>query len=132
MSILNDTKKMLDIGDDDTSFDLNIITHINSEFSTLTDIGVGPVEGFVIEDGDADWDEFVADDIVRLSKVKTCVFLRAKLLFDPPTSSFLMDSIQRQLQEAEWRLNVNREGTEWTDPNLPVPVESLNESGGST
>src|SRR4051794_12354086 len=85
-SILNSTKKNLGIGDDDTSFDLDIITHINSAFSILNDLGVGPEEGFVIEDEDTEWDEFLPNEIVRLSKVKTCVFLRTKLLFDPPTS----------------------------------------------
>lgn len=132
MSILNDTKKLLGISDDDTSFDLDIVIHINSEFSTLTDIGVGPENGFAIDDADDDWDDFIADDIVMLSKVKTCVFLKAKLLFDPPSTSFLLDSINKQLQEAEWRLNANREGIDWTDPNPPVPVELLTNQEGQS
>jgi hypothetical protein len=125
-SILNSTKKILGIGDDDTSFDLDIITHINSAFSILNDLGVGPEEGFVIEDEDTEWDEFLPNEIVRLSKVKTCVFLRTKLLFDPPTSSFLLDSMEKLLQEQEWRLSVNRESKEWVDPD-PPPVSENSE-----
>lgn len=126
-SILKSTKKTLGIGDDDPSFDLDIITHINSAFSTLHDMGVGPEEGFAIEDEDPEWGEFL-DDTIKLSKVKTVVFLRTRLLFDPPTSSFLLDSIQRQLQEAEWRLNVNREETAWVDPDPPTELST--QSGG--
>src|SRR3954454_21041435 len=116
-SILKSTKKILGIGPDDTSFDLDIITHINTEFSTLTDLGVGPEAGFVIEDESAEWDSYLPDDLVKLSKVKTCVYLRTRLLFDPPTSSYLLEAVKGQLQEAEWRLNTNREATGWTDPD---------------
>jgi hypothetical protein len=115
-SILKSTKKILGIGPDDTSFDLDIITHINTEFSTLTDLGVGPEAGFVIEDESAEWDSYLPDDLVRLTKVKTCVHLRTRLLFDPPTSSYLLDAIKEQLRESEWRLSTNREATDWTDP----------------
>lgn len=122
-SILKSTKKLLGIGDDDLSFDLDIITHINSAFSTLTDLGVGPVDGFVIEDGTMEWESYLPDDPIKLSKAKTCVFLETRLLFDPPTSSYLLDAVQKQLQEAQWRLNVNREETAWVDPDPPVPID---------
>ena len=119
-SILKSTKKVLGVGPDDTSFDLDIITYINSSFSTLTDLGVGPEGGFVIEDEAPEWADFLANDQVKLSKIKTCVFLRAKLLFDPPTSSYLLDAAKEQLREQEWRLNTNREATEWVDPDPPA------------
>jgi hypothetical protein len=125
-SILKSIKKLLGVGDDDTSFDLDIITHINHEFSILNDAGVGPPEGFVIEDETEEWDSYFPDEDdpaklkVQLSKVKTAVFLRVKLLFDPPTVSYLLDATKAQLQEAEWRLNVNREATEWVDPDPPI------------
>ena len=131
-SILKSTKKLLGIRDDDTSFDLDIITHINTAFSTLTDLGVGPSNGFVIEDEDEEWDTYftdVPDDPedpehkIKLSKVRACIHLRARLLFDPPTSSYLLDAIKEQLREQEWRLNVNREAFAWTDPAPPVPVD---------
>lgn len=124
MSILNDTKKMLGVGDDDTSFDLAIMIHINSAISTLTDIGVGPENGYIIDDAEDDWDDFLPElDNVKTSKVKTIIYIRTKLLFDPPTSSYLLDAAQKQLEELEWRLNVNREGEDWVDPNPRVPID---------
>lgn len=121
-SILKSTKKILGVGVDDTSFDLDIITHINTEFSTLTDLGVGPEAGFAIEDESTEWTAFLPDeeDLVRLSKVKTAVFCRAKLLFDPPTTSFHLEAIKEQLREQEWRLSTNREETDWVDPDPPT------------
>lgn len=125
-SVLKSTKKILGIGDDDASFDLDIITHINSAFSILTDLGVGPATGFAIDDADDEWDDFLPDigDQIKLSKVKNCVFLRTKLWFDPPTSSYLLTAAEKQLQEQEWRLSVNREETGWVDPDPSVPVNS--------
>lgn len=122
-SILKSTKKMLGLEPDDTSFDLDIITHINSAFSVLHDLGVGPELGFVIEDGSEVWDDFQVVDPIKASKIKTCVFFRTRLGFDPPTQSFLIDAIKAQLQEAEWRLSTNREATAWVDPNPPVRQE---------
>jgi len=121
-SILKSTKKILNIGLDDDSFDLDIITHINSAFSVLHDLGVGPQAGFIIEDDLVEWSEYLPgeEDLVELYKVKTAVWLRTRLLFDPPTSAFLLDSLKEQLREQEWRLNVSREETEWVDPDPPA------------
>lgn len=121
-SILKSTKKLLGIEPDDTTFDLDIITHINLEFSVLTDLGVGPEGGFVIEDESAQWDSYLTDDPVKLSLVKTCVHARARLLFDPPVQTVLSEAIKSQLQEAEWRLNTNREASAWVDPDSPIVV----------
>lgn len=107
-SILNSTKKILGIADDYTAFDLDIITHINTVFSTLTQLGIGPIEGFFIEDDGAVWDDFISDD-PRFNSIKSYVFLKTRMLFDPPTTSYLIDSMERQVQELEWRLNVVRE-----------------------
>jgi hypothetical protein len=123
-SILTSTKKVLQIGPDDESFDLDIMTHINSAFSTLHDLGVGPIEGFVIEDETAEWNSFLENDPVQLSQVKTFVYLHSRMLFDPPTTSFVQTSIEKQLEEVVWRLNVRREGREWVDPNSLEPVEA--------
>lgn len=116
-SILNSTKKVLGIADDYTAFDLDIITHINTALSTLTQLGIGPTVGFMIEDESATWEDFITySNIFQLNAVKSYVFLRVRLLFDPPATSYLIDSMERQIQELEWRLNVNREDTEWVDP----------------
>lgn len=126
-SILTSTKKVLGIADDYTAFDLDIITHINTAFSILTQLGVGPSEGFMIEDKRAKWDDFVdIDGDNQLNSVRSYVFLKVKQLFDPPTTSYLIDAQERQIEQLEWRLNVHREETEWVDsdpsPILPDPI----------
>lgn len=120
-SILTSTKKILGIAEDYTVFDLDIITHINTVFSTLTQLGVGPAEGFMIEDDEAEWGDFIGDDN-RFNSVKSYVFLKVRQLFDPPTTSYLIDAVNKQIQELEWRLNTNRESTEWVDPDLETDV----------
>lgn len=107
-SILVSTKKILGVAEDDPDFDLDILTHINSVFSTLQQLGVGPDEGFMIEDADATWDDFLNADN-RLNAVKTYVYLRIRMLFDPPATSFHLEAIKQQLAEMEWRLNVSAE-----------------------
>jgi hypothetical protein len=115
-SILESTKKVLGIGSADDSFDLDILLHVNSVFSTLNQIGIGPDEGFMIEDSTETWDAFIGTDL-RLNAVKTYVYLRVRLLFDPPSTSFVIESMNKQITELEWRLNVQREGEAWIDPN---------------
>jgi hypothetical protein len=117
LSILTSTKKILGIVEADENFDLDVLTHINAVFSTLNQLGIGPEDGYMIEDKTATWDAFLGSD-KRLNSVKTYVYLRVRLLFDPPTTSYLISSLQEQLKEIEWRLNVYREGTAWTNPNL--------------
>lgn len=114
-SILDSTKKILGIEADYTAFDVDITTHINSAFSTLTQLGVGPAEGFAIADKNDVWGDFLGDD-PRLNSVKSYVYLRVRMLFDPPGTSFLLDALKQQVKEYEWRLNVTREEDGWTDP----------------
>lgn len=122
-SILNSTKKILGIEPDYTAFDQDIMMHINSVFSTLQQLGIGPDIGFAIEDSDSEWVDFFGDD-PRLNSVKTYVYLRVRLLFDPPSTSFLLNAMKEQIQEIEWRLNVHREGESWMNPN-PIVVPNL-------
>ena len=103
-SILTSIKKMLGIAEDYTEFDEDIITHINSVFLNLTQLGVGPEEGFMIEGDTAVWEDFI-DNSIQLQAVKTYVYLKVKLLFDPPLSSSVTESINRMIAELEWRLN---------------------------
>ena len=102
-SILNTTKKILGISEDYKAFDLDIVTHINSVLGTLNDLGVGPVNGFMITGPDETWDELIENEM-RLNRVKSYVYLRVRLLFDPPTSSFHLESLKEQVKEMEWRL----------------------------
>ncbi len=103
-SILTSIKKLLGVAEDYTEFDEDIITHINSVFLNLTQLGVGPEEGFMIKDDTAVWEDFINDGI-QLQAVKTYVYLKVKLLFDPPLSSSVTESINRMIAELEWRLN---------------------------
>ena len=103
-SILTSIKKMLGIAEDYTEFDEDIITHINSVFLNLTQLGVGPEEGFMVEDDTAVWEDFI-DNSIQLQAVKTYMYLKVKLLFDPPLSSSVTESFTRMIAELEWRLN---------------------------
>lgn len=115
-SILKSVKKLLGIGDDDDSFDLDVLMHINTVFSNLTQLGIGPPEGFAIEDDSKEWKEFLQDD-VKQSAAKSYVYLRVRMLFDPPASSFAIVAFEKQIEELGWRLNVDRESDEWVNPN---------------
>ena len=115
-SILKSTKKILGLAEDYTPFDLDVITHLNAAFSILDQLGVGPEGGFSIEDDTTVWADYSVPGN-QLHLIKTYVFLKVKLLFDPPTTSFLIDSTNKQIAEYEWRLNVFRE---WAlDPTDP-------------
>lgn len=104
-SILTSIKKLLGIEEEYTQFDADIIMHINTVFLNLTQLGVGPSEGFLIEDDTAIWEDFIGDSS-QLQAVKTYMYLKVKLLFDPPLSSSVTESMNRMIAELEWRLNV--------------------------
>lgn len=107
-SILTSTKKILGVMADYTAFDLDILTHINAALAVVDQLGVGPEGGFFVEDADASWDALGLPQN-QLNLVRTYVFLKVRLLFDPPTTSFLLEAMGEQVQEYEWRLNVVRE-----------------------
>lgn len=104
-SILISIKKLLGITEEYEHFDADIIMHINSAFATLNQLGVGPEEGFVIMDQDAVWGDFIQDK-KTIESVKSYIYLKVKLLFDPPLTSAVMESMNRMISEYEWRLNV--------------------------
>lgn len=103
-SILTSIKKLLGIAEEYTHFDSDIIMHINSVFSILYQLGVGPATGFSISDKTAIWSNFIQGN-TKIEMVKSYTFLKVKLLFDPPLSAALIDSIKRQIDEYEWRIN---------------------------
>lgn len=107
-SILATTKKALGLDSEYDVFDPEIIMHINSAFSALTQIGVGPSEGFMITDEFNTWTELLDGD-PRLNNVKTYIYLKVRLLFDPPAASNLVTAFNDQLREIEWRINVTSE-----------------------
>lgn len=103
-SILTSIKKLLGIAEEYEHFDADIIMHINSVFMILTQMGVGPTEGFTITDKTSTWDEFILDSTV-IESVRSYVYLKVRLLFDPPTSGTVMESTKQLISELEWRLN---------------------------
>lgn len=105
-SILTSIKKLLMLDESYEHFDEDIIMHINSVLATLTQLGVGPPEGFSISDKSATWSDFIGD-AKNLEAIRSYVYLKVRLLFDPPTSSALIDSINHQASEYEWRININ-------------------------
>lgn len=104
-SILQSVKKALGIQPDYDIFDQDIIMHINSSFATLNQLGVGPEEGFSIEDDSQLWDEYTDNDPL-VNSVKTYVYIFVRLLFDPPSNSFGITAMEKQKEEIGWRLNM--------------------------
>jgi len=118
-SILTSVKKVLGIAADYDAFDPDIVMHINSVFSTLNDLGIGPVDGYMIEDATPTWDAFIGTTL-PLNAVKSYVCFRVRLMFDPPQTSYMISALENQIKELEWRLNTQRENVSWTDPNIEV------------
>lgn len=104
-SILKTIKKLLGIGAEYEHFDQDIVMHINTVLMTLTQLGVGPSEGFSIEDDTSEWTDFI-QDTVKIEAVKSYVFLKVKLLFDPPASSVVVEAMNRSIDECEWRIKL--------------------------
>lgn len=113
-SILTSIKKLLGIADDYDYFDRDIIMHINAALMVLTQLGIGPSEGFLVKDSIDTWGDFLenrgvgntADDITYLGALQSYVYMKVKLMFDPPQNSFTVDSMTKLVNELEWRLNV--------------------------
>ena len=110
-SILKSVKDLLGLNAEQTNFDNQIIIHINAVFSDLNQLGVGPEEGFSIIDDYTLWEDYIADS-KKFNDVITYMYLKVKLVFDPPLSGTVIASIERTIKEIEWRLNVAAETTE--------------------
>jgi hypothetical protein len=129
LSILDSTKKILNVDPTDDSFDQDIITQVNTAFSHLQQLGIGPTVGFVIDDNSKLWEDFLPapdSDIIDerylaiLSAVKTNVYLRVRLFFDPPIVSYVLAALQQQLAESDARLSMMREANDWSIPIRPT------------
>lgn len=117
-SILLSVKKMLGIADEDHAFDAEVTMHINSVFSILNQLGVGPAEGFMITGEGETWDDFLITDKLKLQMVKSYVYQKTKIIFDPPSTGVLNEALERQIKELEWRLYVQAD-----------PIEEVESSG---
>jgi len=125
-SILTETKQVLGIAEDVTVFDQDVRMHINAAFGTLNQLGLGPEGGFEVVDETQTWADFLVTDL-KLSPVKTYVHLRVKLLFDPPANSWTINSMEKQIEQLEWRLNVVRE--DQLPDGVEVPDEIVLDGG---
>ena len=115
-SILADMRRAAGADEWDDAFDADIIDHTNSVFMILTQMGIGPSEGYAISGMDNKWDEFITDPI-KFRLVKSYMGLRVKLLFDPSLSSAVLESINRQIAEFEWRLTVEADKSSGEEEN---------------
>ena len=104
-SILVTIKKLLGVGEEDTAFDTDIIVGINSVFNILLQLGVGPSTGFSITDKTTTWSDYISD-LSKLEMVKSYIYMKVRLMFDPPSTGSLMEALKGQISELEWRLNV--------------------------
>ena len=104
-SILDTIKQLLGIEAEDTAFDTDVIVHINSALMTLNQLGVGPSAAFSIQDKDDIWEDFLKKS-TDLEAVKTYIYLKVRTVFDPPSSSAVLEAMNRNISELEWRLNV--------------------------
>lgn len=118
-SILTSIKKLLGTTEEQTDFDMDIIIHINTTLTILNDLGVGPEEGFVIEDSSATWDEYITDRR-KFDKIKTYVYLKVRLYFDPPQNASLKEAMEKQVAELEWRLNTSAENQEGSENEVDL------------
>lgn len=115
-SILTSIKKLLGIAEDYTQFDVDLIIHINTALSILGQIGVGDEKRYSVVDKSTTWDTLIGYES-KLDMVKTYVYLKVKLLFDPPQSSAVMEAINRTISELEWRILVATDPTENKEEN---------------
>lgn len=126
-SILDTTKKMLGLDADYDVFDLDVIVHINSTFAQLAQLGVGPDEGFEIEDSSKLWADFLGTNKL-INSVKSYMYLKVRMFFDPPSLSFDLTAKQEQIKELEWRLNVAADkGLQTPWPILPGWEDKIDE-----
>lgn len=113
-SILGTINKMLGNEGDFTPFDTDVITFINAALLSLTELGIGPKDGFEVTGYGETWDDFLTNE-AQLSAAKTYVYLEVKMVFDPPSNSFVMESMKQQAEKLGWRLNVMAESVETFD-----------------
>lgn len=127
-SILDSIKKVLGFDSTFTDFDLDIIMHTNSFFASLQQLGAGPKTGFVITDNTLLWSDY-SDSMVLLSAVKSYITIKDRLIFDPPATSFVIDSFTKMAAELEWRINIMVE--EITPPTDPFTGKTPSTSTGT-
>lgn len=115
-SILKTIRSMLDMDPDETAYNNDILVHINSAIMTLTQLGVGPKDGFSVTDENATWNDFIGDSKL-FEGVKQYIYIKTKIAFDSPTSSFVTEALRTMATEIEFRLNVQADNGKEEDSN---------------
>lgn len=126
-SILVSVKKLLGIAEENTDFDSDVIISINSVFTVLQQLGIGPSSGFSISDESAVWSDFIPEGEM-MEAVKSYVALKVRLLFDPPTNGTIMQALTNMTNELEWRLNVlcdKTRGYKYQEENTDDAIEAV-------
>lgn len=123
-SILDATKQVLGIDPSYTAFDADVIMHINTTFNKLWQLGVGPTEGYAIEDKIPTWEGYLGADVLTLNMARSYMYLSVRLLFDPPATSFALQAMQSQIEELGWRIQSIREER---DHPMPLQEQELRE-----
>lgn len=111
--ILTSIKKLLGIYEENTDFDTDILIHINSVITILNQLGIGPDEGFTVDE-ETTWNDYLDDD-KKINSVKSYIYLKVKLIFDPPMSSAIKEANKQMIDELEWRLNLYHESDKEED-----------------
>ena len=110
-SILETVKNLIGVASECADFDTNIMVHINSAIMTLRQIGIGPQNGFSVRDSSLTWIDYI-NDVNLYESVKDYIYLKVKIVFDPPTSSYVLEAMKEQIKELEWRLQTEKEEIE--------------------
>lgn len=124
-SILDVTKRLCMLDPDDTSYDLEIITHINTVFFVLKGLGVGPANGFSIIDKAETWSQFIGES--EIHAVRTYMGLKVRMLFDPPATGPATAAMERQASHLEWLLNIDAEGVKWEQAQQTYLLNTVSE-----
>ena len=105
-SILDTIKQLLGIPTDDDSFDTDVKVNINTAIFNLSQIGVGPANGYIVTSNTQMWNDYIGASLINLEGVKNYIYLKTKLVFDPPTNSTTIQAINDNLKELEWRMQL--------------------------
>jgi hypothetical protein len=116
-SILDTVKKLQGVVKEYDAFDVDILVFINSVLSNLSQLGIGPANGFVVTGSDETWGDLLGEN-KKLNNVKLYMTLKVKLAFDPPTTAHAIAAIEKIIAEQEVRISIERETTDWVDPTL--------------
>lgn len=108
-SILLSVKKVLGLGGDNADFDTDVLIHLNSVLSIVQQLGVGPEDGYYVTSEDQTWEDYLGEGNPHINMIKSYICAKVRLLFDPPVSSAVMESLNRTCTEFEWRANVAAE-----------------------